>query len=97
MSIGCIISLVCLILTVKGKTSIFKGVWGFMIIFLLCILFNTILNDLEYIAGMALIGNLVYYLLFSYRVERYKVLADKQESAQINAEYMAVAIKGSEE
>jgi hypothetical protein len=76
-----------IILMIKGKASVLKGGWGFLIVFILSYLFKPIINDLVLLSGSALLGKLMSNTV-DFKVVRYKRLSEAKETSDINATAM---------
>lgn len=53
---GGALALLLILLLAKDKLSVFKGVWGYLIVFLLAVFLKPIIDDIALLTGMALAG-----------------------------------------
>lgn len=72
LSLGCIIAIGVIVMLATGKVEILKGITGWVVFFLLCYFLRSILNDMVYISGMALIGQGIYTVDTALFINRYK-------------------------
>lgn len=88
VSFGAILALVVTILVVKGQAKLFKGIWKYVIAFILCVLLQVVLIDAMFISACILIG---YFLSmwFNAPIDRRTKLIEKIDEAQINVDAMA--------
>lgn len=97
LSFGAVLGLILALLMVKGKTEFLKGLWGYLVVFLLAFFLKPIIDDILLITGMALLGKTVDAVFFERLIKKFRAECDMTQSAQINAnamkEAMAEALK----
>lgn len=77
--------LAVLVIVLVKKTQILNGILGLILFEMILIFLDVYIKDLKFILGLGIVG-LVLATLFTHpKVEKYKRLRDKQETATENA------------
>lgn len=77
-----------LVLILLKKSQIFQGMLGLVMLELLVIFLDVYIQDLKFILGYSIAGLLISKLTTNLIAQKYKRLADKEETAQENANAM---------
>ena len=75
-----------LVIILLKKTQILQGMVGLVVLELLVVFLDVYIQDLKYILGFAILGLFISKISTNFLVQRYKRLADKEETARENAD-----------
>ena len=90
---GGMLSLCLLVVMVKGKSSILKGVWGYLIVFIIATCLKPILDDIVLLTGMALSGKVVDSMLVQPQLKKVRKLRANTETADVTRDALMLAME----
>lgn len=80
---GGVLALILIILLAKGKSSVLKGVWGYLVVFIIAVCLQPILDDIVLLTGMALAGKGVDSVIIQPQLKRVRKRRESTENADI--------------
>ena len=90
---GGMLSLCLLVVMVKGKSSMLKGVWGYLIVFIIATCLKPILDDIVLLTGMALSGKVVDSMLVQPQLKKVRKLRANTETADVTRDALMLAME----
>lgn len=89
---GGMLSLILLIFMTKGNTTWLKGVWGYLIVFIIAVCLQPIIQDIVLLSGMALAGKTADSLFIKPQLNRVRRMRDSTEKADIMSDNIVKAM-----
>lgn len=80
---GGMLALILVILLAKGKSEALRGVWGYLIAFILAVCLQPILDDIILLTGMALAGKAIDSFTFAPKLKRLKAMQANEQQADV--------------
>lgn len=81
---GGALALLLIILLAKDKLTVFKGVWGYLVVFLLAVFLKPIIDDIVLLTGMALAGKAADSIFIQIPLRRVRGARGRTEQADSN-------------
>ena len=90
---GGMLSLCLVVLMVKGKSNVLKGVWGYLIVFIIAVCLQPILNDIVLLTGMALSGKVVDTVIMQPQLNKVRRLRANTDTADVTRDALMLAME----
>lgn len=81
---GGALAILLVILLAKDKLTVFKGVWGYLVVFLLAVFLKPIIDDIVLLTGMALTGKAADSIFIQIPLRRVRGARGRTEQAESN-------------
>ena len=90
---GGMLSLCLLVVMVKGKSSVLKGVWGYLIVFIIATCLKPILDDIVLLTGMALAGKATDSVIVQPQLKKVRRQRANTETADVTRDALMLAME----
>lgn len=90
---GGMMSLCLLVVMVKGKSSALKGVWGYLIVFIITACLQPILDDIVLLTGMALAGKATDTIIVQPQLKKVRKVRESTQTADITRDVLLTALE----
>ena len=90
---GGMLSLCLLVVMVKGKSSMLKGVWGYLIVFIIATCLKPILDDIVLLTGMALAGKATDSVIVQPQLKKVRRQRANTETADVTRDALMLAME----
>lgn len=81
---GGALAILLVILLAKDKLTVFKGVWGYLVVFLLAVFLKPIIDDIVLLTGMALTGKVADSIFIQIPLRRVRGARGRTEQTDNN-------------
>lgn len=81
---GGALAILLVILLARDKLTVFKGVWGYLVVFLLAVFLKPIIDDIVLLTGMALTGKVADSIFIQIPLRRVRGARGRTEQAESN-------------
>lgn len=85
---GGALALLLIILLAKDKLTVFKGVWGYLVVFLLAVFLKPIIDDIVLLTGMALAGKAADSIFIQIPLRRVRVARGRTEQSDNSSDFI---------
>lgn len=85
---GGALALLLIILLAKDKLTVFKGVWGYLVVFLLAVFLKPIIDDIVLLTGMALAGKAADSIFIQIPLRRVRVARGRTEQSDNSNDFI---------
>lgn len=86
LSFGGMLGMFLILLQVKGETQILKGIWGYLMVFLLAVFLKPIINDIILLTGALLSGKFVNVLFIENKIVKLEETLSMEKQGEIQKE-----------
>lgn len=81
---GGALAILLVVLLAKDKLTVFKGVWGYLVVFLLAVFLKPIIDDIVLLTGMALTGKAADSIFIQIPLRRVRGARGRTEQTESN-------------
>lgn len=85
---GGALAILLVVLLAKDKLTVFKGVWGYLVVFLLAVFLKPIIDDIVLLTGMALVGKAADSIFIQIPLRRVRVARGRTEQSDNSSDFI---------
>lgn len=85
---GGALAILLVVLLAKDKLTAFKGVWGYLVVFLFAVFLKPIIDDIVLLTGMALTGKAADSIFIQIPLKRVRVARGRTEQADNSNDFI---------
>lgn len=86
LSFGGMLGMFLILLQIKGETQILKGIWGYLMVFLLAVFLKPIINDIILLTGSLLSGKFINVLFIENNIVKLEETLSMEKQGKIQKE-----------
>lgn len=85
---GGALAILLVVLLAKDKLTVFKGVWGYLVVFLLAVFLKPIIDDIVLLTGMALTGKVADSIFIQIPLRRVRAARGRTEQTDNSSDFI---------